>query len=50
MDNGIFDVGHTLTNYIVSDCPELAGLDMPALSWDIETAREHLESKLRYIV
>lgn len=39
MDNGIFDVGHTLTNYIVSDCPELAGLDMPALSWDIGTAR-----------
>ncbi|MCP3888882.1 MAG: C4-dicarboxylate ABC transporter substrate-binding protein [Desulfobulbaceae bacterium] len=40
MDSGIFDVGHTLTNYIVSDCPELAGLDMPALSWDLETARE----------
>lgn len=38
MDNGIFDVGHTLTNYIVSDCPELAGLDMPALSWNLETA------------
>lgn len=44
MDNGIFDVGHTLTNYIVSDCPELAGLDMPALSWDIETAREVVKS------
>ncbi|MBT3807537.1 MAG: TRAP transporter substrate-binding protein [Desulfobacula sp.] len=40
MDSGIFDVGHTLTNYIVSDCPELAGLDLPALSWDIETARK----------
>lgn len=40
MDNGIFDVGHTLTNYIVSDCPELAGLDLPALSWDLETARK----------
>lgn len=40
MDSGIFDIGHTLTNYIVSDCPELAGLDLPALSWDIVTARE----------
>lgn len=40
MNYGIFDIGHTLTNYVVSDCPELAGLDMPALSWDIETARK----------
>ena len=31
MDLGIFDVAHTLTNYITPDCPELAGLDMPAL-------------------
>jgi TRAP-type C4-dicarboxylate transport system substrate-binding protein len=40
MDNGLFDIGHTLTNYVVSDCPEIAGLDMPALSWDAETARK----------
>ena len=44
MDNGIFDVGHTLTNYVVSDCPELAGLDLPALSWDIETANEVVQA------
>jgi TRAP-type C4-dicarboxylate transport system substrate-binding protein len=44
MESGIFDVGHTLTNYIVSDCPELAGLDLPALSWDIETANEVVQA------
>ncbi len=44
MDSGIFDVGHTLTNYIVPDCPELAGLDMPALSWDLDTARKVVQA------
>ncbi len=44
MDNGIFDIGHTLVNYVVSDCPELAGLDLPGLSWDIETASKVVEA------
>jgi TRAP-type C4-dicarboxylate transport system substrate-binding protein len=44
MDNGIFDIGHTLVNYVVSDCPELAGLDLPGLSWDIETANKVVDA------
>lgn len=37
---GVFDVVCTVADYVVSDCPELAGLDLPALALDIEDARK----------
>jgi TRAP-type C4-dicarboxylate transport system substrate-binding protein len=40
MDMGIFDVVHTVADYVVSDSPELSGLDMPVLAPDLEQARE----------
>lgn len=44
MDQSLFDVVHTVADYVVSDCPELAGLDLPALAPDIETARKVVEA------
>lgn len=44
MENGIFDVVVVCTDYIVSDSPEMAGLDLPVLSPDIETARQVVDS------
>jgi len=43
MEFGLFDVVSTVVDYVVSDCPELAGLDLPALTPDIATARKVLE-------
>lgn len=40
MDMGVFNVVHTVADYVVADSPELAGLDLPALAPDIEKARE----------
>jgi hypothetical protein len=33
MDMGVFDVVHTVADYVVADSPALAGLDMPASGW-----------------
>ena len=40
MGSGIFDVVVVCTDYIVSDCAALAGLDLPVLAPDIQTARK----------
>ncbi len=44
MKMGVFDVVHTVADYVVSDCPELAGLDLPALAMDLETARKVVDA------
>ena len=44
MDMGVFDVVHTVADYVVADSPELAGLDLPALAPDIEQARKVTEA------
>jgi TRAP-type C4-dicarboxylate transport system substrate-binding protein len=40
MRMGVFDVVHTVADYVVADSPALAGLDLPALAPDIATARK----------
>lgn len=40
LGRGTFDVVHTVADYVVSDSPELAGLDFPVLAPDIELAYE----------
>lgn len=40
LGRGTFDVVHTVINYVVSDSPELAGLDFPVLAPDLELAYE----------
>ncbi len=40
MKLGVFDVVHTVVDYVVSDSPVLAGLDLPALATDIDQARQ----------
>ena len=40
MSMGVFDVVHTVADYIVSDSPNLAGLDLPGVTTDIETAKK----------
>lgn len=40
MGRGTFDVVHTVIDYVVSDSPELAGLDFPVLAPDLDKARE----------
>ncbi len=37
---GVFDVVHTVADYVVPDSPALAGLDLPALAPDLKTARK----------
>jgi TRAP-type mannitol/chloroaromatic compound transport system substrate-binding protein len=44
MDMGVFDVVHTVADYVVSDSPALAGLDMPALAPEINQARKVVEA------
>ena len=44
MRMGVFDVVHTVADYVVSDSPALAGLDLPALATDIETARKVVDA------
>jgi TRAP-type C4-dicarboxylate transport system substrate-binding protein len=41
---GVFDVVYTVADYVVSDSPALAGLDLPALAPDIETARKVVDA------
>ena len=40
MKMGVFDVVHTVADYVVEDSPALAGLDLPAMAPDIPTARK----------
>ncbi len=40
MDNGVFDVVSTVADYVVSDAPGLAGLDLPVLAPNINLARK----------
>ncbi len=40
MNMGVFDVVHTVADYVVADSPALAGLDLPALAPNIELARK----------
>ena len=44
MSMGVFDVVHTVADYIVSDSPDLAGLDLPGVTTDIETARKAVDA------
>lgn len=44
MNMGVFDVVHTVADYVVSDSPALAGLDLPALATDIDTARQVVDA------
>ncbi|OHV12756.1 TRAP transporter substrate-binding protein [Kushneria phosphatilytica] len=38
LSNGLFDVGMTSADYVVSDAPELEGLDLPMMAPDVDTA------------
>lgn len=40
LDLGLYDIGATVADYVVTDAPVLEGLDLPGLALDIETARE----------
>ena len=44
MDMGVFDIVHTIADYVVADSPALAGLDLPALATDLDTARKVVEA------
>lgn len=44
MESGIFDVVVVCTDYIASDCAAMAGLDLPVLAPDINTARKVVDS------
>ncbi|MFC0268678.1 TRAP transporter substrate-binding protein [Kushneria aurantia] len=40
LSNGLFDIGITLSDYVVSDAPELEGLDLPMLAVDPALAEQ----------
>ena len=44
LDMGVFDVVHTVADYVVSDSPTLAGLDMPALAPEIDQAAKVVDA------
>lgn len=44
MSMGVFDVVHTVADYIVSDSPDLAGLDLPGVTTDIDMARKTVDA------
>lgn len=44
VEMGLFDVVYTVADYVVPDSPALAGLDLPALAPDIETARKVVDA------
>ena len=44
MSMGVFDVVHTVADYVVSDSPALAGLDLPALTSDLTEARKIVDA------
>ncbi len=41
---GVYDVVHTVADYVVDDSPALAGLDLPALANDLALARKVVEA------
>ncbi len=41
---GVYDVVHTVADYVVDDSPALAGLDLPALANDLGLARKVVEA------
>jgi TRAP-type C4-dicarboxylate transport system substrate-binding protein len=41
---GVYDVVHTVADYVVDDSPALAGLDLPAMANDIELARKVVDA------
>jgi TRAP-type C4-dicarboxylate transport system substrate-binding protein len=44
LSDGVFDVGMTVADYVVSDAPELEGLDVPLIAMDAATARATVEA------
>ena len=44
MSMGVFDVVHTVADYIVSDSPDLAALDLPGVTTDIATAKKTVDA------
>lgn len=40
----LIDVGSTVADYVVADCPALEGLDLPAMAPDIQTARQVVQA------
>jgi TRAP-type C4-dicarboxylate transport system substrate-binding protein len=44
MDMGVFDVVHTVIDYVVEDSLPLAGLDLPALALDLKLARKVVDA------
>ncbi len=44
MSMGVFDVVHTVADYIVSDSPDIAGLDLPGATTDIATAKKTVDA------
>lgn len=44
IEMGLFDVVYTCADYVVPDSPALAGLDLPALATDIETAHKVVDA------
>ena len=44
MGMGVFDVVHTVADYIVSDSPDIAGLDLPGATTDIATAKKTVDA------
>jgi len=44
MNMGVFDVVHTVIDYVVEDSAPLAGLDLPALATDLALARKVVDA------
>lgn len=44
LERGVFDSASTVGDHIIGDAPALAGLDLPALAFDIDTARQVVDA------
>src|SRR5699024_7134369 len=44
LQHGVFDIGSTVADYVVSDAPALAGLDMPTIAPDVATAEQVVDA------
>ncbi len=44
LGDGVFDVGSTVSDYIVGDAPELEGLDVPLVATSVEDARAMVDA------
>ncbi|UOM34244.1 TRAP transporter substrate-binding protein [Acuticoccus sp. I52.16.1] len=44
LGDGVFDVGSTVSDYIVGDAPELEGLDVPLVATTVEAARAMVDA------